>query len=534
MRLEFTWQGYRYLPYEHLFAKRELAALFGRQAEPGSAGMWLEYQGDWQTAASRTTYFYRALAEDGTEVTPLQAVLEATAKGVADDWPSRTIPPKLTRQNTRYSAHGLHEYRGKFNPQVVRAIGNILGLGSGAWVLDPFCGSGTTLLEAGHIGWNAVGVDLNPLAVQIAAAKIAAVHMSIDRLIAEMHSLFHRLAAVLGDTALEKPLSAKDITKIAGDDWQQTLPNFEYLSAWFTVSVLAQLAAIKRAVEKIGRQDGRQVFLTILSDILRQVSLQEPADLRIRRRKSSPENLPVIPLFIEAVRDRIASIERACQHLPSPQADQYVALADSRRCEDAIRSLMQSPHRLFDAAMTSPPYATALPYIDTQRLSLAFLGLVNAKELRRLERALIGTREITNGDRCQLESALAHNALGLPRGCLALCRRLRRCIDGDVDGFRRQNRPALIYRYLAEMQQTFEQMRRLLKKGAPFALLVGRNQTTLGGREIVIDTPCLLCELAEHNGFDLQETVELDTYSRFDVHSANSIRSEALIILRRR
>src|SRR5205814_1650952 len=73
-------------------------------------------------------------------------------------------------QPTRYSAHGLHDFRGKFNPQIVRAIGNLLALDEGACVLDPFCGSGTTLLEGAHIGWNVAGVDLNPLVVLISFA----------------------------------------------------------------------------------------------------------------------------------------------------------------------------------------------------------------------------------------------------------------------------------------------------------------------------------------------------------------------------
>ncbi len=46
----------------------------------------------------------------------------------------------------------------------------------------------------------------------------------------------------------------------------------------------------------------------------------------------------------------------------------------------------------FDAAITSPPYATALPYIDTQRLSLIWLGFASPKEVKVLENNLIGSR----------------------------------------------------------------------------------------------------------------------------------------------
>jgi len=84
--------------------------------------------------------------------------------------------PKLRRQSTRYSVHGLHEYKGKFNPQIVRATANLLrlGLDRKAQILDPFCGSGTSLVEAAHMGWDALGTDINPLAILISNAKIQA------------------------------------------------------------------------------------------------------------------------------------------------------------------------------------------------------------------------------------------------------------------------------------------------------------------------------------------------------------------------
>src|SRR5207249_3628572 len=66
------------------------------------------------------------------------------------------------RQSTRYSVHGLHEYKGRFNPQIVRFLLNYLGSTPKTLVLDPFCGSGTTIVECALRGIHAVGVDANP------------------------------------------------------------------------------------------------------------------------------------------------------------------------------------------------------------------------------------------------------------------------------------------------------------------------------------------------------------------------------------
>jgi hypothetical protein len=60
-----------------------------------------------------------------------------------------------------------------------------------------------------------------------------------------------------------------------------------------------------------------------------------------------------------------------------------------------------------DVVVTSPPYLTALPYIDTDRISLFALGLAKDKsEFRQLERIMIGTREITPKERQAIETEM--------------------------------------------------------------------------------------------------------------------------------
>src|SRR6202020_1457101 len=105
----------------------------------------------------RLTYFSHYQIADAPFVPTQQFLMETTANG--------GVAP--SRQSTRYSAHGLHEYKGKFNPQIARHLMNRAGIGKQGIVLDPFAGSGTVLLEAVHFGCNAVGIEANPLAVVI-------------------------------------------------------------------------------------------------------------------------------------------------------------------------------------------------------------------------------------------------------------------------------------------------------------------------------------------------------------------------------
>jgi hypothetical protein len=63
---------------------------------------------------------------------------------------------------TGYATHGLFPYRGKFHPQMIKALLNIMGLKPGDTVLDPMMGSGTVLLEASLMGIKSIGIDVSP------------------------------------------------------------------------------------------------------------------------------------------------------------------------------------------------------------------------------------------------------------------------------------------------------------------------------------------------------------------------------------
>ena len=76
-----------------------------------------------------------------------------------------------TRSVNQYLTHWIYPYRGKFHPQMVRALMNILGVKPGSLVAEPYLGSGTAALEASLLGANVIGVDLSPLCVMLARVK---------------------------------------------------------------------------------------------------------------------------------------------------------------------------------------------------------------------------------------------------------------------------------------------------------------------------------------------------------------------------
>lgn len=79
------------------------------------------------------------------------------------------------RSVNQYLTHWIYPYRGKFPPQLARALLNIAGVRRGSLVLDPYVGSGTAALEASLLGADCVGVDLSPLCGLLTRAKTRSV-----------------------------------------------------------------------------------------------------------------------------------------------------------------------------------------------------------------------------------------------------------------------------------------------------------------------------------------------------------------------
>lgn len=493
--LDLHWHNYKYYPYEHELALREVEQLLQpNSVERTKTGLLVaNQQSDRQ--AGRLVYFSSIVPKTADfPMATQQALLE------------RVNGNGTRRQSTRYSAHGLHEYKGKFNPQIAKALLNIFGVQNDARVFDPFCGSGTSLVEAAHSGVRAVGIDINPLATFVANAKIAS--LGIDAY------------------ALEK--AATDLLRRVKRSRRKALGSgarIDYLKQWFQENVLLDIERL-RSYALSSESGTANILLTIASNLLREYSLQDPGDLRIRRRKDPLPKVPFLDAFESSVGEFVSKLS----------ASQSVLGLLDPRCEALKMDGRYSNHHLtriaengFDFALTSPPYATALPYIDTQRLSLVWLDLLTPQDVHRVGAELIGSREIRGVSKADLLDKLKRNDANLPTAQSRFCMRLQNAI-GEKDGFRRKAVPILLYRYFEDMARSFSQTHRLMKPGAKFALIVGTNHTTLGGERFDIDTPSHLINIATSLGWRHFETVGLQTYKRYGLHAKNASMNEALIV----
>lgn len=84
--------------------------------------------------------------------------------------------------STGYATHGLFPYRGKFHPQLIKALINIIGIKKGETILDPMCGSGTANIEAALMSINSYAIDLSPFCQFMTKVKYNSLSMNIELL----------------------------------------------------------------------------------------------------------------------------------------------------------------------------------------------------------------------------------------------------------------------------------------------------------------------------------------------------------------
>jgi site-specific DNA-methyltransferase (cytosine-N4-specific) len=256
------------------------------------------------------------------------------------------------RAKTRGETHGIHPYPAKFIPQIPRALIAALYPGDGSVVLDPFCGSGTTLVEAAAAGAPAVGVDLHPLACLISKVKVTPLRVSLSAAAERVASVARRSDSLL-------------------------LPQIPGVDHWFKLEIQVALAGLLRAIAAEADEDLRDALRVALSSIVVRVSNQE-SDTRYAAIEKLVSPASVVALFLRAAHSLDRSVSETWPGLlPTPRVDILNRDILTVRPEDISRRV--------SLVVTSPPYPNAYEYWLYHKYRMYWLGMdpiaVRAREI---------------------------------------------------------------------------------------------------------------------------------------------------------
>jgi len=338
-----------------------------------------------------------------------------------------------SRKETAYITHGYHRYPAKFIPQIVSSLVEKYAQ-RGDLVVDPFGGCGTTLVESKVMGRPSVGVDINPVAVLITKAKIT----PIDPLTLEeaFVDLKHRFGKYNSKIKIEAP-------------------ERERIDYWFRPKEKRKLAFIFTEISKLKDQNVRDFFYCAFSHILKNCS--------IWLQKS---NKPTRD-FSKKPADPFQAFSRQAKKMLRGHAE-FSNLLNERRfskmpckvyCADARKIPVRS--NSVSLIVTSPPYVTSYEYADLHQLTALWFDYT--KDLSDFRKRFIGT---AYHDKKELH----------------LNSRIAEKIKDELSEKDRKTAEE-VATYFGEMNEAFEEMKRILKKGGKTCIVIG--DTNLKGVQIL-------------------------------------------------
>lgn len=451
--------------------------------------------------------FYKSFVVNGTEFKTWQSVLEHGNNELS------------AKKDPKYLTHGIHPYKGKFYPQLVRPLLNILEIPKGGVVFDPFCGSGTVALEAILNGYDAYGCDINPTAVEIAIAKNTLFKVEPYEFQRQVHLFQQELHSFEESdySTIFAPCTLSEITR------------------WFPEKVITKMGFILSKIAKVPDERMRRFLKVILSSIIRDISQQEPSDLRIRRRKEPIEDAPVLEMYLRNLQKQYENIMTfySIRNNAPYQIGNATIWQGNSNDGSLVHELL--PETGADIVITSPPYATALPYIDTNRLNMLVLGGYNAKKRVPLEAEMTGTREINKTTRDAYEKRIQagdYDCIISDTAKKVISTIFEENENANI-GFRKKNMSALIYMYFRDMTKEMGTINRIVKPGGYVCIVIGDTKTVTGEGKVIIRTTQVLRETAFAMGWNLEYDIPISVTKEKYVHMHNSITENNILVFKK-
>lgn len=230
------------------------------------------------------------------------------------------IQKNRTKSVNQYLTHWIYPYKGKFHPQMIRALINIIGLQSGDLLCDPFSGSGTTALEAQLLGVNFYGIDISPLCVLQGKVKT--------------NSLFY----------LDKIKEYKN-----------------YILSKLNLNLFNNEKDFYAVINEIDDEEVKDFY-----KLARLVAISDNARRGKEFEKSFSKNLELMIASIEDYKNITSQLNLNLGKV-------NIEIGDARRIKLEDNSV--------DGIITSPPYSIALDYVENDEHSLIDLGY-NVESLR--------------------------------------------------------------------------------------------------------------------------------------------------------
>ena len=247
--------------------------------------------------------------------------------------------------------HGFHSYTARIHPRIASSVIRDFAPRDGV-VMDPFCGSGTVLVEAILAGHRAVGSDLNPLAVRLA-------HVKTERRDEESRRVFGELVDSICDASTERVQNRVSVVA--------KLPKPEL--RFYDPHVLKELAGLWELIHEVDDRDNLLALEMMFSSIVVKFSKQVADSSGELEEKRIRKGL-VTEFFQRKGQELTERWEELYEAWDPEIPEPHIELADVRSLPEVL-----APKYHADIVVTSPPYGGTYDYVDHHARRFAWFGI---------------------------------------------------------------------------------------------------------------------------------------------------------------
>lgn len=295
--------------------------------------------------------------------------------------------------SNQYLTHWFYPYKGKFHGQMIKALINFMGVGTDGVILDPFMGSGTTLVECATLGIPSIGIDINPALCLVSQIKLDSLSLDYPefcRVLSETKPLdiFHYF---VGQAREKRPWFLcfsklnQEAKKLLHEAWEWHLP--------------------QGLVKELPLEWRNFLFLCYLHALSDYTYLQ-----------GTNKEQSLLEFFMRDLNEYLDTIRGTYTVL----RDRGVKIAPTKVLFGSALQL-PLPDESVDAIVTSPPYSIALDYIKNDQHLLDYLG-IETSDLREQLIGLKGKREekLRLYEKDIKQSLMEMHRVLKPGGCVAI------------------------------------------------------------------------------------------------------------------
>ena len=434
----------------------------------------------------------------------------STVAGMATEARPRTNGAMNTLLPRDAPAHDWYRFVLSFPPHLVRDYAQRFGLGADSRVLDPFCGTGTTLVEAKKLGVPSCGLEAVPVSRLAASTKVDWTP-DPDSLLQHAELVAEKALAMLATDGI----SDDPATSAPRGIRLRTLPS---ASAKLLLKDSISALPLHKVLVLRDALDGE--YDSAFSDHER-LALARILPMEVGNLRFGPEvglgtvkhDAPVVSVWLERVRTMCADLRQLRLLAATPAVAHG---ADARTVDQLLQ-----PNSV-DAVITSPPYPNEKDYSRTVRLESVLLGYLSSRsDLQAMKKGLVrsNTRGVYRDDE---DDAWIRDDSEVERIAAAI--EARRIELGKDSGFERMYH-RVTRLYFGGMARHLVSLSRVLKPGARLAYVVGDQASYL---RVMIRTGQLLAEIAKRAGYEV-ESIDLFR-TRHATATREQLREEVLVL----